>query len=120
MVGEKKGERSVSIPEVKKIMEGVKEKITLINGEEGMTHFQEITFDYVNNFAKMSHKDATKIKEMLVDKYEIEELYAINIVNIDPKSIPELRMILEKSYVGKSFNDEKLQEILYTIEEMKT
>jgi DNA-directed RNA polymerase subunit F len=119
MVGEKKGEKSVSIPEVKKIMENVKEKMEEIDDEAGMSHFQEITYDYVNNFSKMSHKDAIKIKELLIDKYEIEELYAINIVNIDPKTVPELRMILEKSTFGKSLDDEQLQEILYTIEEIK-
>jgi DNA-directed RNA polymerase subunit F len=115
----KRNEKSVSIPEVKKIMEDVKEKMEKIDEEAGMSHFQEITYDYVNNFSKMSHKDAIKIKEILIDKYEIEELYAINIVNIDPKTIPELRMILEKSYVGKNLDEEQLQEILYTIEEIK-
>ena len=120
MSGRKIDEKTVSIPEVKKIMESVKESIMQIDSdEEGMSHFQEITYNYVNEFAKMSDKDAIKIKKLLMDKYDIEELYAINIVNIDPQSIPELRMILEKSFVGKAFNEERLQEILFQISELK-
>ena len=120
MSGRKLEERSVSIPEVKKIMEEVKKKIEEIDTEEGISHFQEITYNYVNKFAKMSAKDAKKIQKFLIDKYEIEEPYAINIVNIDPQSVPELRMILEKSVTGKSLNDEQLQDLLYQIGELKT
>ena len=121
MSGRKIDEKTVSIPEVKKIMETVKESIMQIDSdEEGMSHFQEITYNYVNQFAKMSEKDAIKIKKILMDKYDIEELFAINIVNIDPKTIPELRMILEKSFAGKTMSEEQLQEILYQITELKT
>jgi DNA-directed RNA polymerase subunit F len=120
MSGRKIDEKTVSIPEVKKIMEAVKEKIEEIDSEEGLSHFQEITFNYVNKFAKMSEKDAIKIQKLLVDKYEIEEHYAINIVNIDPHAVPELRMILEKSFAGKSLNDDQLQDLLAQIEELKT
>ena len=120
MSGRKLGEKTVSIPEVKKIMEAVKEKVEEIDSEEGLSHFQEITHAYVNKFAKMSEKDAVKIQKFLVDKYEIEEVYAINIVNIDPHTVPEIRMILEKSFAGKALNDEQLQEILAQMEELKT
>ena len=120
MSGRKLSEKTVSIPEVKKIMETVKEKIEEIDSEEGLSHFQEITYNYVNKFAKMSEKDAIKIKKLLENKYEIEETYAINIVNIDPHSVPELRMILEKSFAGKSLNEDQLQELLAQMEELKT
>lgn len=120
MSGRKVNEKTVSIPEVKKIMETVKEKIEEIDNEEGLSHFQEITYNYVNKFAKMSEKDALKVQKLLVDKYEIEEPYAINIVNIDPHTVPEIRMILEKSFAGKSLNDEQLQDLLAQIEELKS
>ncbi|GAJ07031.1 unnamed protein product, partial [marine sediment metagenome] len=42
------------------------------------------------------------------------------VVNIDPHTIQELRMILEKSFIGKTFNEGKLQELLAHIEEFKT
>ena len=120
MSGRRVDEKTISIPEVKRIMEQVKKKIEQIDPEEGLSHFQEITFNYVNRFAKLSEKDAVKIKKFLIEKYDIEEIYAINIVNVDPKTIPELRMILEKSFTGKTLTDEQLQDILYQIEELKT
>lgn len=120
MSGKKIDEKVVSIPEVKKIMENVKQKIELIGTDENISHFQEITYDYVNKFAKMSEKDAIKIKKFLIDKYEIEENYAINVINIFPHTIYELRTILEKSYVGKTLNDDQLQDIIYQIEEFKS
>ena len=115
MSGRKVSEKTVSIPEVKKIMEEVKKKIEKIDPEEGLSHFQEITFNYVNKFAKMSEKDARKIQKFLTEKYDIEELHAINIINVDPKTVPEIRMILEKSLVGKTMKDDQLQDLLAQI-----
>jgi len=120
MSGRKVSEKTVSIPEVKKIMEEVKEKIEKIDPEEGLSHFQEITYNYVNKFAKMSEKDARKIQKFLMEKYNLEELYAINIINIDPKTVPEIRMILEKSFIGKTMNDDQLQDLLAQINDLKT
>ena len=112
MSGRKISEKTVSIPEVKKIMENVKEQIQEIDKEEGMSHFQEITYNYVNKFSKMSEKVAVKIQKFLMKKYELEDVYAINIVNIDPATVSELRIILQHSYVGKSLSEAQLQEIL--------
>ena len=120
MSGRKIDERLVSIPEVKQIMESVKEKIFQIDSEEGMTHFQEITYNYVNKYAKMEVDKANKIKKHLTKKYEFEDLYIINIINIDPKTVPELRVILEKSFKGKNLSDDQLKELLYEIEEIKS
>ena len=119
MSGRKLNEKTVSIPEVQKIMETVKERISEID-DEGMSHFQEITYNYVNKFAKMSEKDALKIKKFLMEKYDIEEIFAINIINIDPQNVPELRIILEKSYSGKSLNDDQLLEMISQIQDLKT
>ena len=117
MSGRKIDERLVSIPEVKQIMESVKEKIFQIDSEEGMTHFQEITYNYVNKYAKMEVDKANKIKKHLTKKYEFEDLYIINIINIDPKTVPELRVILEKSFKGKNLSDDRLKNntILYIL-----
>jgi len=120
MSGRKIGEKMVSIPEVKELMENVKDKVLQIDSDEGMSHFQEITYNYVNKYAKMSAKEAVKILNMLKKKYELEEIYTINIVNIDPKTLPELRVILEKSYTGKSLSDEQLQDMLVQINEIKS
>ncbi|MCK4369799.1 MAG: hypothetical protein KAW03_01910 [Candidatus Lokiarchaeota archaeon] len=120
MSGRKKDEKTVSIPEVKEIMENVKDQVLKIDAEEGMSHFQEITYNYVNKFAKYDVKIAKKVKKLLMDKHEIEEIYAINIINIDPQTVYELRLILEKSFIGKTLTEDQLQEILYQIEDIKT
>lgn len=119
MFGRKIDERTLSIPEVKKIMEDLDEKIREIDSDEGMSHFQEITYNYVQKFAKMDEKIARKILKFLIGTYDLEEEYAINIVNIDPNTIPELRVILEKSMQGKTFNEDQLQKLLYEIGELK-
>ncbi len=120
MSGRKIGEKTVSIPEVKEIMEYVKEQMEEIDAEEGMSHFQEITYNYVNKFAKVDVKKAKKIKKFLMKKYDFEEIYAINIINVFPKSVPELRVMLEKSFTGKTLNDEQLEIVLEEIEEIES
>ncbi len=120
MSGRKINEKLVSIPEVKELMENVKDKVLQIDSDEGMSHFQEITYNYVNKFAKMSGKEAINILNMLKKKYELEDIYMINIVNIDPKTVPELRVILEKSYTGKTLDDDKLEEMLANIGDLKS
>ena len=82
MSGKKISEKTVSIPEVKKLMEVVKEKMIEIDSEEGMTHFQEITYNYVNKFSKMSEKDAKKIQKFLTDKHDLEEVLPYRIKTV--------------------------------------
>ncbi len=120
MSGRKKDEKTVSIPEVKEIMENVKDQLLEIDSEEGMSHFQEITYNYVNKFTKYNAKTAKKVKKLLMEKYDIEEIYSINIVNIDPQTVPELRIILEKSFTGKTLTDDQLEIIIEEIEELKS
>jgi len=120
MSGRKIDEKTVSIPEVKEMMEYVKEQMEEIDSEEGMSHFQEITYNYVNKFAKIDVKKAKKIKKFLMDKYDFEEIYTINIINVFPKSVPELRVILEKSFTGKTLNNEQLEVIIEEIEELES
>ncbi len=119
MSGRKLDEKPISIPEVKKLMEEVKEKMEKIDAEEGMSHFQDITYDYVNKFAKMSDQKAAKVKKMLKEQYDMEDPTAINIINISPNKVQELRTILEKTKLGKSLSDDDLQEMLYKIEDIK-
>ncbi len=120
MSGRKIDEKPVSIPEVKEMMEYVKEQMEEVDSEEGMSHFQEITYNYVNKFAKIDVTKAKKIKKFLMDKYDFEEIYTINIINIFPKSVPELRVILEKSFTGKTLNDEQLEVVLEELEEIES
>ncbi len=120
MSGRKVNERIVSIPEVKKIMESVKEAILQVDPDEGMSHFQEITYAYVNKFAKMDAKVVGKIQKLLMETYKLEEVSAINIINVEPKTLQELRVILEKSEAGKALTDDQLKEIIQRVDELKS
>ncbi len=112
-------EKILSIPEVKEMMEKYKNQVIDSGVTEEISHFQQITIDYVTKFSKFSEKQAKEIIKMLIEKYLIENLFAVNVVNADPKTAPELKIIFEKSSEGRNFDIEKLQEILYKINEIK-
>lgn len=96
-------------------------KIIIDSGTtEEMSHFQQITLEYVSKFSKFSEKQTLEIIKMLSENYNIEHVFAVNVVNIDPQTVPELKTIFEKSSEGKNFDLDKLQEILYKINEIKS
>ena len=75
--------RMLSIPEVKEILSNV--------DIESMDQIQRWTHDYVSNFAKIEPKVAKKMKQDLIKQCGLTEEEAVEIVNIQPKSLPELR-----------------------------
>ena len=75
--------RMISLPEVKEILsEG---------NPESMDQIQRWTFDYVSKFAKIEPKAAKKMKHDLTSQCGLTEEEAVEIINILPKSLPELR-----------------------------
>jgi DNA-directed RNA polymerase subunit F len=113
-------EKILSVPEVKKIMENFKKKVIDSGVTEELSHFQQITLDYVTKFSKFSEKQAKEIIKILIENYSIEDVFAVDVVNNDPQTIAELKVIFEKAEEGKNFDSEKLQEILYKISEIKS
>ncbi len=59
-----------------------------------MDELQRRTFEYVNVFSKISGEDAKKIVEALEKEIGLEEEYAIQLVNIMPKTPEEIRTYL--------------------------
>jgi len=75
--------RMISLPEVKEILsEG---------NPESLDQIQRWTIDYVSKFAKNEHKSAKKMKQDLTSQCGLNEEEAVEIINILPKSLPELR-----------------------------
>jgi len=75
--------RMISLPEVKEILsEG---------NPESLDQIQRWTFDYVTKFAKIEPKAAKKMKQDLISQCGLTEEEAVEIINILPKSLPELR-----------------------------
>ena len=73
----------VSLPEVREILSNV--------DIESMDQIQRWTYDYALKFAKIEPKVAKKMKQDLINQCGLTEEEAVEIVNILPKSLPELR-----------------------------
>ncbi len=73
----------VSLPEVKEILSK--------RDVESMDQIQRWTYDYVAKFAKIEPKAAKKMKHDLTSQCGLTEEEAVEIINILPKSLPELR-----------------------------
>jgi len=78
-----KHKQAVSMSEVKEILE--KQDL------ESMDQIQRWTYDYVSKFAKLDAKSAKKMKQELVKECGITEEEAVEIVNIRPTTLAELR-----------------------------
>jgi DNA-directed RNA polymerase subunit F len=80
---EVKRKQGISISEVKEILER--------EDPETMDQIQRWTYDYVSKFSKMDAKDAKKMKQQLIKDCDITEEEAVEIVNIRPTTLAELR-----------------------------
>jgi DNA-directed RNA polymerase subunit F len=73
----------VTLPHVKEILESVK--------PDDMDQIQRWTADYVTKFAKADSKKAQKMVRQLVEQCDLTEEEAVEVVNIMPVSLEELR-----------------------------
>jgi DNA-directed RNA polymerase subunit F len=78
-----KKSQPISLAEVKEILEK--------EDAEKMDQIQRWTYDYVTKFAKVEAKAAKKIKQELKKECGLTEEEAVEIVNIMPSSLAELR-----------------------------
>ncbi|MEX0656723.1 MAG: RNA polymerase Rpb4 [Nitrosopumilaceae archaeon] len=80
---EVKKKQAVSITEVKEILEK--------EDPEKMDQIQRWTYDYALKFSKIDAKTAKKMKQDLVKECELTEEEAVEIINIMPTTLAELR-----------------------------
>ena len=73
----------ITLPEVKEILSK--------QDTESMDQLQRWTYDYVSKFTKIEPKVAKKMKQELISQCGLTEEEAVEIVNVLPKSLPELR-----------------------------
>lgn len=78
--------RLLAVSQARKILESI--------GEENLDQFQRRTLEYTRKFSKIDAEAAEEIIKRLVEKYELSEEEAVEIVNCMPKSIDELRTFL--------------------------
>ena len=75
--------QAISLPEVKEILG----KVDL----DDMDQIQRWTYDYVSKFVSTDSENAIQMKKLLVDGCELTEYEAVEIINIRPTSMAELR-----------------------------
>ena len=80
---EVKKKQAISLAEVKEILGKV--------DVEEMDQIQRWTYDYVSKFVSVDSKDAKEMKKRLMKECELTEDEAVEIVNIRPTSLAELR-----------------------------
>ena len=80
---EVKKKLSISLSEVKEILGKV--------DVEEMDQIQRWTYDYVSKFSSIESKDAKEMKKKLMKECELTQDEAVEIVNIRPTSLAELR-----------------------------
>lgn len=73
----------ITLPEVRKILEYVK--------QDDMDQIQRWTYDYVTKFAKTSAEPAREMVKLLIEQCELKEEEAVEVVNVLPSSLEELR-----------------------------
>ena len=78
-----KKSQPISLAEVKEILEK--------EDAEKMDQIQRWTYDYVTKFAKVDSKTAKKMKQELRKECGLTEEEAVEIINIMPTSLAELR-----------------------------
>ena len=78
-----KKKQATSLSEVKEILSKV--------DPEDMYQIQRWTHDYVSKFVSIEPKDAKNMKKRLIKECELTEEEAVEIVNIRPTSLAELR-----------------------------
>ena len=78
-----KKKQAVSLSEVKELLKN--------QDPENMDQIQRWTFDYVSKVSSLNAESAKKIKNELVKECKLTEEEAVELINICPKTMSELR-----------------------------
>jgi len=94
--------RPTTTAEAKKVLEKAK--------EEELGEFQRRTLDYAIKFSKISPQKAEKLVKELGEKFQLERKDAIQIANVMPRYIEELRTIV--AIKGRIVGGTQLEDML--------
>ena len=75
--------KTISLSEAQKLLEKIK--------EDDLGQIQKRTLDYLKLFSKTESEDIEKIQQQLVKDCDLNDDEAIELINISPKTIEELR-----------------------------
>jgi len=92
----------ITVPQVKEALESI--------GEEQLDQLQRRSLDYATKFTKTDSITIDTVLKELVEKFEMEEEDAVQILNAMPESIQEIRVFLAGG--RKIIETSKLENIL--------
>lgn len=96
-------EEEVTLPQVKKLLTQ--------RGKEGELSFQQsITLEHAGAFSRMAPAVSVKVVEKIIKNFGFTRAQAVQIVNIAPTTIEELKSILSQR--STSFSEEQMIEIV--------
>ena len=75
--------KTISLSEAQKLLEKVK--------EDDLDQIQKRTLDYLKLFSKTEIEYSEKIKQQLIKECDLNDDEAIELINISPKTLEELR-----------------------------
>ncbi|MFW9953751.1 MAG: hypothetical protein ACFFD3_04280 [Candidatus Thorarchaeota archaeon] len=105
------GEEEITLPEVKKLL-------TKRAKESELSFQQSITLEHASTFAKMAPAVAAKLVDRLMKNYNLSKFHAVQIVNIAPISIEELKTIIDAR--SADLTEEQLAEIVGIVESSRS
>jgi DNA-directed RNA polymerase subunit F len=102
-------ERILTVAQVKKIIESLE--------EEKLDQLQRRSLDYASKFTRIDTDKAEVLVKSLVEKFELEEEEAVQLVNCMPESIEEVRVFLAGG--RRIVETSKLQGILSLLDQYR-
>ena len=104
-------EEEVPLPQVKKLLTK--------RGKEGELSFQQsITLEHASTFSRMAPAESVKMVERLMKNYDMTRFQAVQIVNIAPVNVEELKTVLDVK--ATDLTEEQLAEITEIISSKRT
>ncbi len=104
-------EEEVPLPQVKKLLTK--------RGKEGELSFQQsITLEHASTFSRLAPAEAVKMVERLMKNYDLTRFQAVQIVNIAPVNVEELKTVLDVK--ATDLTEEQLVEITEVIASKRT
>lgn len=103
--------KNVSIAEVREILEGREQELDVL---------QQRVLSYTRKFSKIPPGKAKELVDQLVEKYGLLEEEAVQVVNICPTTVEELRSVLSgyKRLVSfLLFSEEKMRGVVELVKE---
>lgn len=95
-------EEEIPLPQVKKLL-------SKRSKESELSFQQTITLDHASSFSKLAPAESAKLVDRLMSNYSLTRFQAVQIVNIAPTTVEELRAILDSK--SGDITDEQLSEI---------